>query len=241
MKKSVEGKVRKACDLYELIDDGDHIAVGVSGGKDSVALLHILASFRQYSPKQFSLHALIIDPQFNSTETDYTPLLSLLQSMEIPYSIRRSNLGEVIFEIRNEKNPCSLCARMRRGALHDMAIDAGCNKIALGHHMNDAVETLFLNLFHEGRLESFRPKTYLSRKDITMIRPLVLCEEREIVSYVGRHSLPIVKSRCPKDGHSERERIKQFISDKEKEYPGFLNRTFYALQRGNISGFGYIK
>lgn len=236
--KTVEGKVRKASALYSLIDEGDRIAVGVSGGKDSVALLAALASFMGYSSKRFSLVALTLDPQFESKETDYSALAAYCGDLGVPHRIRRTNIGEVVFDIRNEKNPCSLCARMRRGVLHDMAVADGCNKIALGHHMDDAVETLFLNLFHEGRLESFYPKTYLSRKDITMIRPMILCEEREIAAAATRHSLPIVKSRCPKDGFSERENIKQFIKQKEKEYPGFLHRTFHAMQRGNITGLG---
>lgn len=236
--KKIEGRLRKAVDLYDMIDDGDSIAIGVSGGKDSVAMLAALSSFRGYSPKRFSLHALVLDPRFDDQDTDYSSIEALCGFLGIPLTIRRTNIGEVVFDIRNEKNPCSLCARMRRGALHDMAKDAGCQKIALGHHMNDAVETLFLNLFHEGRLDSFRPKTYLSRKDITMIRPMIFCEERDIASMVTRLSLPVVKSRCPKDGHSERQNIKNFIAGKEEEYPGFLNRTFYAMQRGDVSGLG---
>ena len=235
--KSVEGRVRKACDYYDLIDDGDSIAVGVSGGKDSLAMLYALSSFIRYSPKKFKLTAIIIDPGFNNTDTDYTPVTSICDTLRIPVYIRRSNLGEVIFDIREEKNPCSLCARMRRGILHDMTLAAECNKIALGHNMNDSVETLFLNLFHEGRFESFKPKTYLSRKKITLIRPLVLCEEKQLLAYVKYHKLPIIKSRCPVDGYTERENIKRFITEKEYEYPGFLNRTFYSMQRDGISGF----
>ena len=236
--KSVEGKVRKATGIYGLIDDGDRIAVGVSGGKDSVALLNILSSLSRYSEKTFSLTALIIDPLFGGKETDYASILCLCEELSVPATIKRSNLFEVVFDIRNEKNPCSLCARIRRGALHDMALAEGCNKIALGHHMNDAVETLFLNLFHQGRLESFRPKTYLSRKDITMIRPLVLCSEEELQSYVFRLGLPVIKSSCPKEGNSERDVVKRFIREQEHDYPGFLQRTFRAMQNGDISGFG---
>lgn len=235
--KSVEGRVRKACEVYDLLDEGDNIAVGVSGGKDSIALLNSLAGYKRYSRKKYSLTALIVDPGFDNVDTDYSLVVKMCENLEIPVHIRRSNLGEVIFITRKEKNPCPLCARMRRGMLHDMTLAAGCNKIALGHHMNDAVETLFLNLFHEGRLESFKPKTYLSRKNITMIRPLVFCEESQIISYVSRNGLPVVKNRCPADGNTERENIKKFIADKEQEYPGFLKRTFNAMQRGGISGF----
>ena len=236
--QNVEGKVRKACEMYGLIEEGDRIAVGVSGGKDSMALLHSLVEFSRYSPKSFSLVALVVDPQFGGSMTDYTSIEEYCKSKNIPISIRRSNLAEVIFDTRNEKNPCSLCARMRRGMLHDMTLEADCSKIALGHHMNDAVETLFLNLFHQGRLESFKVKTYLSRKNITMIRPLILCQEGEILSYTKSLNLPILASRCPMDGHTERERIKEFIREKEREYEGFTKKTFEAMQRGNISELG---
>jgi len=239
--KSVEGKVRKAAGLYGLIEDGDRIAVGVSGGKDSVALLHALASLSRYSESEFTLVAVIADERFGGADTDYTSILKLCDDLSVSAVIRRSNISEVVFDIKNELNPCSLCARMRRGILHDMAVDAGCGKIALGHHMDDAVETLFLNLFHQSRLESFRPKTYLSRKNITMIRPLVLCSEEETRAYVRRLGLPVVKSRCPMDGRSERETIKSFIREKEKEYPGFTRRTFHAMQSGGISGFGVTR
>lgn len=237
--KNIEGKVRKACEEYNLIETGDRITVAVSGGKDSMALLYALSEFRNYSPKEFSLTVAVVDPQFNGIRTDYSLLEAFCNERNITIDIRRSNLAEVVFDTRNEKNPCSLCARMRRGILHDMTIAAGCSKIALGHHMNDAVETLFLNLFHQGRLESIKPKTYLSRKDITMIRPLLLCEEGEITSYVTALSLPIVKSLCPKDGHSEREEIKKFIKEQEQKYVGFTKNTFFAMQRGNISELGY--
>jgi len=237
---NIEGKIRKACEAYSLIDDGDRIAVGVSGGKDSVALLYALHSLSSYYNKKFFLTALIIDPQFDGIMTDYTPIMSICDELGIEIKVNRSNLGEVIFKIRKEKNPCSLCARMRRGMLHDMTIDAGCSKIALGHHLDDAVETLFLNLFHQGRLESFKSKTYLSRKDITMIRPLIFCRESEVREYVKQLCLPVVKSCCPKDGNSERETVKRFLEEKEKEYPGFCEKAFYAMQRGNISDLGLM-
>lgn len=233
--KRIEGKIRKACDLYNMIEAGDRIAVGVSGGKDSVALLAGLGALRQYHNKPFSLVALTLDPGFGNQTTDYGEITALCQSYGIEHHIKETNLGEVIFDIRKEKNPCALCARMRRGALHDMCVALKCNKIALGHHMDDVVETLFLNLFHEGRLAAFAPVTYLSRKDITMIRPLILCTEQEVDSATRRASLPVVKSLCPVDGVSERQNIKNFIRQKEVEYPGFLHRTFTAMQNADIS------
>ena len=236
--KNVVGKVRKACEMYNLIEDGDRIAVGVSGGKDSMALLYALNEFRGYSPKRFTLTAAVVDPQFNGQKTDYSGLERFCGDKGIPLIIRRSNLAEVIFDIRKENNPCSLCARMRRGMLHDMTLEAGCSKIALGHHMNDEVETLFLNLFHQGRLEGIRPKTYLSRKNITMIRPLILCGENEVIPFVKGLDLPVVNSMCPMDGHSERESVKRFIREQEVLHPGFTQNTFSAMQRGNISDLG---
>lgn len=236
--KNVEGKVRKACEIYSLIDDGDRITIGVSGGKDSFALLYALNEFSKYSPKRFSLTVAVVDPVFNNQYTDYSAIELFCSDNGIPLSIRRSNLAQIVFDTRREKNPCSLCARMRRGILHDMTIEAGCRKIALGHHMNDAVETLFLNLFHQSRLESIKPLTYLSRKDITMIRPLLLCEEGEIISYMTSLNLNVVKSSCPMEGNSERDEVKRFIKEQENRYSGFVKNTFCAMQRGNISGLG---
>jgi Predicted ATPase of the PP-loop superfamily implicated in cell cycle control len=236
--KRIEGKIRKACDMYNMIEDGDRIAIGVSGGKDSVALVAGLAGLAKYYDRHFDIVAISLDPCFGGAETDFAPVTEMCKSFGIEHHIKRTNLGEIIFDIRKESNPCSLCARMRRGALHDMCNALGCGKIALGHHMDDAVETFFLNLFHEGRMAAFYPKTWLSRKEITAIRPLILCTEAEVQSAANRQALPVVKSRCPVDGVSERQNIKNFIVQKEREYPGFLQRTFTAMQNGNISGLG---
>ncbi len=236
--KMLEGRVRKACVQYDMINNGDRVAVGVSGGKDSVALLYCLAKLRSYCEIDFSLVAITVDPCFNNVETDYSAIEKLCEQLEVPLVIKRTELGNIIFDIRKEKNPCSLCARMRRGILHDLCVENGCNKIALGHHMDDVVETFFMNIFHEGRIASFQPKSYLSRKDITMIRPLVLCKEQEIINASKRENLPAVKSVCPKDGCSERQNMKEFINQKEKEYKNLTIKVFGALKRGNISGFG---
>ena len=236
--RQLEGKIRKAIECYSLIEDGDVIGVGVSGGKDSLALLSGLAALRAYYPKNYSLVALTLDPCFGGSPADFSKITALCDSLNVQHIIKRSNLAEIIFDIRKEKNPCSLCARMRRGALHDLCIEHGCNKIALGHNMDDVVETFFMNLFNEGRIAAFSPSSYLSRKNLTMIRPLIFCEEREVENAVIRSCLPVVKSACPMDGHSERQRLLDFITEKEKDYPGFLQRTFTALQGGNVSGLG---
>ncbi len=236
--KRLQSKLRKACEIYDLIQSGDHVGCGVSGGKDSLALLVALCEYRRYAPTPFELTAVTLDPCFGGVEADYTAITALCAQYGVRHVIKRTTLAEIIFEIRQEKNPCALCARMRRGALHDLCKELGCNKIALGHHMNDAVETFFMNLFREGRIAAFSPKSYLSRKDLWMIRPLILCEESEIVNAVARGGLPVLKSSCPKDGHSERENMKQFVAQKETEFPGFLNRTFTAMQNGDVSGLG---
>jgi len=234
--KSVEGLVRKACTEYGMLADGDRIGIGVSGGKDSMSMLAAMAALRRYSEKSYYIEALILDPCFGNVEGDYSAIERYCESIDVPLVIKRTNIGEVVFDIRQEHNPCSLCARLRRGSLHDLCIERGLNKIALGHHKNDAVETLFLNLFNEGRLDAFSPVSYLSRKNLYMIRPMILCEESLLTAYAARISLPIYKNPCPNDGFSKREEIKRFCAEKEAEYPGFLTRTFHAMQRADVSG-----
>lgn len=235
--KTIEGKIRKACEYYGLIESGDRIAAAVSGGKDSLVLLCALAGLRRYLPESFELVALTLDGRFGGGDTDFSRVRALCDELGVEYRVKRTNLKEVVFDIREEPNPCALCARMRRGALHDMCVELGCNKIALGHHRDDAVETFFLNLFHEGRLGCFSPKSYLSRKGITQIRPMVFCDEGEVAAAALRHELPVVSSGCPRDGNSEREAVKQFIRQQEAEYPDFKSRTFGAIMRAHLNGF----
>lgn len=234
------GYVRCALDKYKMIDEGDSIAVAVSGGKDSVALLAALGSIRRFYPIKFSLTAITIDPCFNRQETDYSPIEKLCEEMEIPYIIKRTELGTIIFETRKEKNPCSLCARMRRGLLHDTAKEAGCNKIALGHHLDDAAETFMMNLFSGGRISCFSPVSYLSRKELYMIRPLVLARESIISSAAERNNLPVVKSRCPADGVTHRQKMKDFLVSMEKDYPGIQEKIVSAMTLADIDRWGDI-
>ena len=233
--KTVLGCIRKADTDFEMIAPGDRIAVGVSGGKDSVALLAGMSALRRFYPARFDLVAVTLDPCFSGVETDYSPIEQLCGELEIPYRLRRTELGKIIFETRKEKNPCSLCARMRRGMLHDEAKAAGCNKIALGHHMDDAAETLMMNLLGGGVIECFSPVSYLSRKELTMIRPLIFTREREIASLVERTQLPVVKSRCPVDGATHRQRIKALLDTLEPDYAPLREKLIGALQRGGIS------
>ena len=228
---------RRAVDVDHMIEEGDRIAVGVSGGKDSVALLCTLHTLQRIAPKHFTLCAVTVDMQLEGM--DFSPVVDFCERAEIPYRIVPTDIAKIIFEIRRESNPCSLCAKMRRGALHDAAIAMGCNKLALGHHMDDVVDTFMLNLLHEGRIGSFSPVTYLSRKNITMIRPFVFTPEKDIRYFMRQNpELPLIKSTCPEDRHTERETIKQQINAWERQYKGVRHRLFGALQRADIDGYG---
>lgn len=233
------GLMRKAIQEFDLIQDGDRIAVGVSGGKDSVALMQGLVMLKRFIGIDYEVVGITLDPQFNGVETDYSPVEKLFANQPCEYIIKRTQIGEIVFDVLNESHPCSLCARMRRGALHDAAKEAGCNKVALGHHYNDAVETFVMNLFNEGRIGCFSPKSYLSRKDITLIRPLVFATEKEVIQAVRKAELPVVKSRCPADGYTNRQKTKDFLAEREKLDPGFTYRLFGAMRRAGVDGWGY--
>ena len=233
--KRILSYTRRAVDDYEMIHEGDKIAVGISAGKDSLTLLHALAGLRRFYPKRFELVAITVDMGFEGM--DFTPIRELCEQLDVPYIIAKTEISRIIFDVRKEKNPCSLCAKMRRGALHNAAKEAGCNVVALGHHFDDVVETFMLNLFYEGRIGCFQPVTYLSRKDITVIRPMIYMPEKDIRYFANRVSLPVVKSTCPADGNTERESMKQLLHTLERENKGLRYRIFGALQRGNIDGF----
>lgn len=232
--------MRKAIQEFDLIQDGDRIGVGVSGGKDSVALLTGLHMLRRFIGINYDIVAITLDPQFNGVECDYSIIQELCDSIGVKYDLRRTHIGEIVFDHRKEKSPCSLCARMRRGALHDACIDNNCNKLALGHHYDDAVETFIMNLFNEGRVGCFSPKSYLSRKDITVIRPMVLAPEKDIIGCVRRARLQIVKSVCPVDGFTSRQKTKDFLKQREREDAGFTYRIFGALRRSGVDGWGFV-
>ena len=233
--EKITGPMRAAVEKYHMIEEGDRIAAGVSGGKDSLVLLCALAALRDFYPKRFELAALTADPQFYGEPADYSRIQELCRRLRVPYYVRRTQLGRIIFEERKEANPCSLCARMRRGILHNMAKEAGCNKLALGHHYDDAVETFFMNLFHSGSLDCFAPKSYLSRKDLWLIRPLVFCGERRIAAAANRLRLPVVKSRCPADGGTARQKTKELIAFLEKDYPDLKAKVMGAVERAGIA------
>ena len=219
--QKILGYMRKAIQEFDLIQDSDRIAVGVSGGKDSLVLLKGLVLLKRFIGIDYEVVAITLDPRFGGTDGDYSSVDEMCREMGVEYKLIRTHIGEIVFDVRQESNPCSLCARMRRGALHDAAKEAGCNKIALGHNYEDVVETFIMNLFNEGRLGCFAPKSYLSRKDITMIRPLVFAPEKDIRSAANRNNIQVVKSKCPADGHTSREKTKQFLAEKDKSDKGF--------------------
>lgn len=236
--KRVLSYVRRGVDDYNMIEDGDKIAVGVSAGKDSLTLLCAMAELRRFYPKKFELCAITIDMGFEGT--DLSSIKALCEELDVEYHIVPTQISKIIFDIRKEKNPCSLCAKMRRGALYGYAREIGCGKVALGHHFDDVVETFMLNLFFEGRLGCFQPVTYLSNTQITLIRPMIYMPEKDVRYFASRAELPVVKSTCPADGNTEREEMKQLLASLEKKNKGLRYRIFGAIQRGKIDGFREI-
>lgn len=233
--KKIISLTRRAIEDYQMIDEGDKIAVGVSGGKDSLVLLNALAELSRYYPRKFEVMALTLDLGYNS---DYSEIQKMCDRLGVEYKIKRTNFKEIIFDIRNESNPCSLCAKMRRGALNDMALENGCKKVALGHHNDDVLETFFLSLIYEGRTSCFAPVTFLDRTGITQIRPMIYVRERDIRGAVRNHNIPVVTNPCPADGITKRQYMKDLIRQIEKETtPGFRKRLFHAIQYGKIDGW----
>jgi tRNA(Ile)-lysidine synthase TilS/MesJ len=230
---------RRAVEQYEMIEDGDRIAVGISGGKDSTALLCILKELQRFYPKHFELVAVTIDTGFEGM--DFSPLTALCSEMGVEHHIVKSDIAKIVFDVRKESNPCSLCARVRRGLLHDTAKELGCNKLALGHHYDDVVVTFLMNLFNEGRIGCFSPVTYLSRKDLTMIRPFIFADEGDIRYFTKSNDLPVVTSTCPEDKHTDRERFKKMVDDMDRENKGLKHRVFTAMEKGHVDGFFPLK
>lgn len=237
--QKILGYIRKAVQEFDLIEKGDKIAVGISGGKDSLVLLSGLALMRRFAEFDYDIVAVTIDPGFNGVPNNYEAVARLCEKLDVPFSLVHTQIGEIVFDVRKEPNPCSLCANMRRGALHDAAKAAGCNKLALGHHNDDVIETFIMNLFKEGRIGCFSPKTHLDRKDITVIRPLVLAPESQVISACNRNSLEVVKSVCPADKTTTRQQTKEFLADMERKDKGFKLRMFTALRKNGVDGWGY--
>lgn len=223
--RKILSALAKACQEYNLINNGDKIAVGLSGGKDSLTLLNALKEYQRFSPAKFDIVAIIVD--LTNGQIDFSPLQKFCEEKNIQLDILPSNVFEIVFEIRKEKNPCSLCANLRRGLLNSRAKELGCNKVALGHHKDDLIETFLLSLFFEGRLSTFKPKTYLSRMDLTVIRPLIYSWEKDIEK--ASQTLPIIHNCCPANKHTQREEAKEILSFMEKKYPRAKDMIFSAI------------
>lgn len=226
---------RKAVDDYHMIEAGDHIAVGISGGKDSLTLLYALQGLRRFYPAAFTLSAVTVDLGFGNL--DLSGIEKLCRELDVPYHIVKTEIGKIIFDDRKESNPCSLCAKMRKGALNDAMKALGCNKVAYAHHKDDVVETMMMSLIYEGRFHTFRPVTYLDRTGITVIRPLIYMNEADVVGFVRKNNVPVVKSPCPADGHTKRETVKHLVQQINLEAPGVKERMFTAILGGKIDGW----
>lgn len=227
--------MRRCVEDYGMIQPGDKIAVGVSGGKDSLVLLYAMAKLREFYPVPFELHAVTVHP--GPQEMDFSPVTALCRELDVEYHLVQTEIFHIIFDLRKEKNPCSMCAKMRRGAMHNALKELGINKVALGHHFDDAVETFFLSLFYEGRLSCFQPVTYLDRMDITQIRPLLYCGEGMVRGAARRHSLPVVHNPCPADGNTRRQEVKELVARLEGQYPKLREYVFSAMQRLPLPGW----
>ena len=230
--------LRAAVDEYGMIEAGDAVAVGVSGGKDSLALLSALAEMRRFYPKKYEVVAITVVMGFEGM--DFSPIEEFCKRKNVEYVIERTQIAKIIFDVRRESNPCSLCAKMRRGSLHAAAVAKGCNKVALGHHYDDAVETFMMNLFFEGRLGCFSPVTYLSRVGIKLIRPMLYMPEKEVKAFSQKNELPVTPSPCPADKNTQREEMKQLLHTLEKDNKGLRYRIFGAIARGELDGFREI-
>ena len=222
------GVIRRAVDDYNMIEEGDKIAVGVSGGKDSLLLLLALHHLQGYYPWHFDLEAITIDMGLGM---DYSGIEAMCRELDVPYTIVKTEIGPIIFDYRKEKNPCSMCAKMRRGALNQALLDRNLTKLALGHHYDDAVETFLMSLLYEGRISCFQPVTKLDRTGITQIRPMLYIHEKTVDNFARSAHLPVLQNRCPADKHTKREEIKDLIYDLVKTYPDLKERIFGAMQR----------
>ncbi|MGN0401081.1 MAG: ATP-binding protein [Acetatifactor sp.] len=227
--------VRKAVDDYHMIEEADKIAVGISGGKDSLTLLYALSDLRRFYPIHFELHAVTVDLGFKNLNLN--KIKELCVRLNVEYTIIKTDIAQIVFEERQESNPCSLCAKMRKGALNQAIKKAGCNKVAYAHHKDDIIETMLMSLIFEGRFHTFAPVTYLDRMQLSVIRPLMYMNEADVIGFVNKYNVPVVKSPCPADGHTKREYIKNLLRELNRENPGVKERMFTAITNGNLKGW----
>ena len=227
--------LRQAIDQYQMIENGDHIAIGISGGKDSLTLLYGLSQLQKFYPKHFTLSAITVDMGLDTMNLE--PIKALCADFNVPYEIISTEIGKILFEARKESNPCALCAKMRKGALNQKALELGCNKIAYAHHKDDLIETALMSLLYEGRFYAFPPVTHLDRTDLTVIRPLMLVSEADVKGFRNKYQLPVCKNPCPVDGKTKREYVKQLTSKLNHDSPGVKDRFFHAIIDGNNPGW----
>ena len=223
---------RQAIDDYQMIEEGDRIAIGISGGKDSLTLLYAMQGLQKFYPKRFELEAVTVDLGYPGF--DLEPIRQLCQKLQVPYNVIPTQIGKIVFEERQESNPCALCAKLRKGAFNDRIKELGCNKVAYAHHKDDMVETMLLSLMYEGRFHSFLPKTYLDRMDLTVIRPLIYVSESEVIGFRNKYHLPVAKSPCPTDGYTKRQYVKYLLRKLNQENPGVKDRMFSAIVNGHL-------
>lgn len=226
---------RRAIDDYQMIDTGDTIAIGISGGKDSLTLLYALHGLRRFYPHKFDLVAVTVNLGYDEFNTE--PLRKLCETLEIPYEVVNTDIGDIVFHKNPKERPCSLCAKLRKGALNDAARRLGCNKVAYAHHKDDIIETMMLSLIFEGRFHSFSPKTYLDKTGLTVIRPMMYLSEADVIGFKNKMDLPIVKNPCPVDGHTKRQYAKDLLRQMNLDHPGVKDRMFTAIVNGNIDGW----
>lgn len=226
---------RKALEDYQMIEEGDKIAIGISGGKDSLTLLYALHGLMRFYPKKFSIEAITVDLGFENL--NLAAIGALCDELNINYHIVKTEIADIVFKERKEASPCSLCAKMRKGALNSRALELGCNKIAYAHHKDDVIETMIMSLLYEGRFHSFSPYTYLDKMKLVVIRPLLYINEADIIGFQKKYQLPVVKSPCPMDGNTKRAYAKDLIRKLNIENPGVKERMFRAVLNGHIKGW----
>lgn len=226
---------RRAVDEYHMIQSGDRIAIGISGGKDSLTLLYALHGLKRFYPQPFEIEAITVSAGY--PDFDLSPIRELCSSMDIPYSVVETDIAKILFDERKESNPCSLCAKLRKGAFNEKAKELGCNKIAYAHHKDDIIETLLLSLIFEGRLHSFSPMTYLDRTELTLIRPIMFVDEADVIGFKNKYELPVVKNPCPVDGYTKRQYAKELVKQLNTEHPGTKERMFTAILNAEFDGW----
>lgn len=226
--QQVMSYTRRALDDYHMIENGDKIAVGISGGKDSLALLHALSGIRRFYPKSFELYAVTVDLGFGIQ--DFSKIENMCNELHVPYIKVATDIGNIVFKERKEANPCALCAKMRKGALNNKMKELGCNKVAYAHHKDDIVVTMLMSMIFEGRFHTFSPVTYLDRMEMTVIRPFMYMNEADVVGFVNKYQLPVAKSACPADGYTKRKYVEDLLKQLNRENPGVKDRMFTAIE-----------